>query len=143
MQSRNDRRKGMTLIELLLVLVIIATLAALVAPSLVGKSKEASIKTCQGQISHLEEALGFFEQDFQRYPTTEEGLEALISPPALPSGEPTDRGYLQKDHVPNDPWGSPYHYECPGAHNTRFVDISSAGPDAKFDTEDDVNNWKD
>ena len=142
MQLRIYRRRGMTLIELLLVLVIIATLAALVAPSLVGKSKEASIKSCQGQISHLEEALGYFEQDYQRYPTTEEGLDALISAPPLPNGEISDRGYLQKDHVPDDPWGGAYHYECPGTYNTRFVDISSAGPDGKFETEDDVTNWQ-
>jgi general secretion pathway protein G len=142
MFSTIERRRGMTLIELLLVLVIIATLAALVAPSLVGKSRDASIKACQGQLSHLEEALGYFEQDYQRYPTTEEGLEVLVSVPPLPNGESNDRGYLQKS-VPTDPWGNPYRYECPGSHNSRFVDISSGGPDGKLDTEDDVTNWQD
>lgn len=134
-------RGGFTLIELLLVLVIVATLAALVAPTFMGRSKDAKIKAARGQIGNFEVALKLFEQDYGRYPTTDEGLDALVSTPALADGKENDVVYLEKG-VPKDPWGNPYQYASPGEKNSRFVDIYSLGPDGQDETGDEVGNWE-
>lgn len=126
--------------ELLLVLVIIATLAALVMPSFIGRTEEADIKSTQGQISHLEEAVRGFQIDYKRYPTTDEGLDALHEPPELPNGDENEKVYMEK-RIPKDPWGNSYCYEEPGTHNARFVDIYSTGPDGQAGTSDDIGNW--
>lgn len=142
MTSQRHSRAGFTLIELLLVLVIVATLAALVAPSFVGRGTQAKVDSAKAQIDHFESMLRLFEADYGRYPTTEEGLDALLDPPALPDGKENDTVYLEKDHIPKDPWGNAFVYECPGTHNTRFADISSPGPDGRSETDDDIRNWE-
>jgi general secretion pathway protein G len=130
--------RGFTLVELLLVLVILATLAAIVVPRVTGRSEQAQITAAQTQIGGFATALDAFEVDNGYYPRTDTGLNALIE-------EPTDarnwRGpYLNKS-IPLDPWGSAYVYEYPGRHNTRGYDLMSMGPDGKADTEDDIKNW--
>ena len=142
--SRNRRHAaaGFTLIELMLVIVIIATLAAVVAMNVVGKSNEGRIGAAKAQIATFEQCLAQFEADCGRFPTTAEGLDALRTPQASIKG--WKGPYLTKD-VPNDPWGNPYQYRSPGQHGvagqTSTFDIWSNGPDGQEGTPDDIQNW--
>jgi general secretion pathway protein G len=130
---------GFTLIELLLVLVILAALAAIVVPKIAGRGVEAKIKSTITQISMFETALELFRVDNGRYPTSEEGLKALVEQPSnCPNWN--KEGYLPKG-VPNDPWGNPYIYHCPGQHLTTGFDIYSFGPDLADGGGDDIDNW--
>jgi len=134
---RASAGRGFTLIELLLVLVILAALAAIVVPKIAGRGEEAKIKSAMTQISMLETALSMFEVDCQRYPTSTEGLAALVE---QPNNCPNWKGYLPKG-VPNDPWGNPYQYQDPGQHNPKSFDLWSFGPDGQGGTTDDIDNW--
>jgi general secretion pathway protein G len=136
--SRGARAsRAFTLIELLLVLVIIATLAAVVAPRLMGRSLEAKITGAKADIATIKGALETFETDCSRYPTSEEGLGALLQQPGGLQG--WHGPYLDK--MPMDPWGHPYIYQCPGTHNTTSFDVSSLGPDGQ-PSNDDITNWQ-
>lgn len=140
----NDRRtavgsSGFTLIELLLVLVILATLAAIVTPKFARRGEQARITAAHTQISQLEVALDAFEIDLGRYPTTVEGLRALVEKPNSDSD-----GWLQpylSRGVPTDPWGNDYVYRYPGQYNQEGYDLSSYGPDGKLGGDDDITNW--
>ncbi|MCK4402054.1 type II secretion system major pseudopilin GspG [bacterium] len=132
-------KKGFTLIELLLVVVIISVLAAMVAPRLVGKSKEARVAAAKADIeAGIAIALELFELDNGRYPTSEEGLSAL-------RGRPSDleswKGPYIKKKVPADPWNNPYQYKCPGEHGDDY-DLFSCGPDGVVGGGDDITNWE-
>jgi len=134
------RNAAFTLIELLLVIVIIATLAAIVVPNLAGSSQKSKIGAAKGQIANLETALDKFEAECGRYPTTSEGLNALQ---VQPSGLKGWAGpYLKKD-IPNDPWDHPYVYKSPGTHSkaANSYDLSSNGPDGAEGTADDIESW--
>ncbi|OPY03793.1 MAG: Type II secretion system protein G precursor [Syntrophorhabdus sp. PtaB.Bin184] len=132
-------RKGFTLIELLVVMVIVGLLAALVAPRLfpkLGKGKQAAAKA---QIELLGQALDQMRLDIGRYPTTQEGLGMLAVNPGV---EGWDGPYLKKA-LPNDPWGKPYSYQCPGSHGE--YDLFTYGRDASpgGEGEDaDVTSWQ-
>ncbi len=130
---------GFTLIELLLVLVILAVLAVVVVPKFTGRSQQAKEAAAGTDISNVSMALDAFEIDCGRYPTTEEGLGALIQQP----GDLTDwKGpYLKKNHVPVDPWKTPYVYRFPGQHNQRGYDLYSYGPNQQDGGGDDIDNW--
>jgi general secretion pathway protein G len=119
--------RGFTLIELLLVMVIIAILAAVVVPKFTGRTQQARVTAAKADISNLKLALQTFETDNDRFPTTEEGLAALVDKPAaeLPGWK---HAYVEK--VPTDPWGHPYIYRSPGANNADF-DLYSAGPNGQ------------
>lgn len=122
-----DKRRGFTLIEIMVVVVIIGLLSALVGPRLIGQSEEAKIKTTRAQIAQLEQVLGLFHLDNGFYPTTEQGLEALVKIPGTPP-EPLNykkNGYMKK--VPKDAWGRGFMYECPGQHGD--FDLFSYGAD--------------
>jgi general secretion pathway protein G len=131
---------GFTLIELMLVLVILATLSAIVVPKFTGHSKRAKIVTATTQIAEFGTALDAFEIDVGRYPTTVEGLRGLLD---RPTSEADDwRGpYLGKNMVPSDPWGGEYQYRCPGQYNPDGYDLYSYGPDQKMGGDDDITNW--
>jgi general secretion pathway protein G len=134
---RRYAAQGFTLIELLLVLVILTALAAVVVPKFVGRGKQAKITAATTDISSLGTALGMFEVDNGRYPTSSEGLAALS---ANPGNLPNWKVYIERPIV-NDPWGNPYVYVCPGTHNTDGYDLHSFGPDGQDGTEDDLDNW--
>ena len=133
-----SRRAGFTLIELLLVLVILAVLAAVVVPRFTGRSEQARIAAAKSDIAVIELQLDNFEIDAGRFPTTEEGLGALITPPQQVRDW---KGPYFKKGMPIDPWGRPYVYRFPGQYNTTGVDVYSYGPDGNEGGGDDVGNW--
>ncbi len=139
MENRK-RREGFTLIELLVVMLILGLLAALVGPKLFGKVGKSKVKAAKAQIALLEDALDTFRLDVGRYPTTEEGLQALVE---QPSGvEKWDGPYLKKK-VPKDPWGHDYVYKCPGEHGD--YDLYSLGADGEEGGEGenaDITSWE-
>ncbi len=132
---------GFTLIELMLVLVILATLSAIVLPKLTGHSQRAKITAAKTQISQLDVALDAFEIDLGRYPTTVEGLRALVEKPTSDSTE-WRQPYLKRD-IPLDPWGGDYVYRYPGQYNQDGYDLYSCGPDGRLGGGDDITNWSD
>src|SRR3954454_25108295 len=119
-------RSAFTLIELLLVLVILAVLAAVVVPKFTNRSEQARTTAAKTDISAMDTALDAFEVDCGRYPSNEEGLKALVE---QPSGVQNWRGpYVKRGGVvPQDPWGHEYVYRFPGAHNANGYDLSSMG----------------
>ena len=137
------KRRGFTLIEIMVVVVIIGLLSALVGPRLIGQSEEAKVKTTRTQISQLEQVLGLFHLDNGFYPTTEQGLAALVTRPTTPP-EPLNykkNGYMKK--TPKDSWGREFIYECPGRHGD--FDLLSYGADGQEGGEDskaDLTNWE-
>ena len=130
-------QRAFTLVELLLVLVILGTLAAIVVPKFAGRTEQARVTATQTQIANFEVALNAFEVDNGYYPKGKSGLMDLVQPP---KDAQNWHGPYLKD-IPNDPWKNPYLYECPGRHNEDSFDILSVGPDGRAGTEDDISNW--
>ena len=135
------RQKGFTLVEMLLVLVILATLAAVVVPKFAGRSKQAKVTATKSQISNLEIAIDLFEVDMGYFPKGGNDLRELIEEPNSNNVQDWQGPYLKKG-IPRDPWGSEYVYNYPGKMNIGSYDISSGGPDMKTGTEDDITNWQ-
>jgi general secretion pathway protein G len=133
-------RRGFTFLEIMLVVVIIGILVAVVGPNLVGKTKKAKIGAVKQQIQNLKTALSTFEITAGRFPTTEEGLEALVQLPSGLDEEEWDGPYIDADVMPDDPWKQPYQYKQPG-EKSRNYDLWSFGPDELDNTEDDIGNW--
>ncbi len=125
-----------TLVEMLLVLVILATLAAIVIPKMAGRSEQAKVTAAKSQLSSFEMALDSFEVDNGYYPKTGD-LDALVN---QPGGTSNWRGPYLKS-IPMDPWGNAYTYDYPGKHNPNGYDLLSNGPDGRSGTDDDINNW--
>ena len=142
-RARRFYQGGFTLVEILLVVVIIGVLAAMVVPNIAGRGEEARRSAARADIdANLSSALDMYEMDNGRYPTTEQGLEALVSAPTTnPAPRNWTGPYLKKRKVPVDPWGNPYVYTCPGTHNTGAYDLSSYGSD-NVESADDVVNWE-
>ena len=139
MQKRNSRQaRGFSLMELLLVLVILGVLAALVVPKFTNRSQQARETAAKADISSIGLALDAFEIDNGRYPTTEEGMGALVQRPA--SATNWTGPYLKKGE-PKDPWGNPYIYRYPGQNNPDSYDLYSTGPDGR-EGGDDITNWE-
>jgi general secretion pathway protein G len=138
----NRREAGFTLIEIMVVIAIIGILATLIVPRIMGRPDEARVTAAKHDIGTLSQALKLYRLDIGRYPTTEQGLKALVT---RPSAEPVPQnwktgGYL--DLLPNDPWGHPYQYGNPGTKGE--IDILSYGADNKpggTGTDADIGNW--
>ena len=134
------RRRGFTLLELLVVMVIIGLLAAYVAPRYFAQVGKSEAKLARAQIDALEKALDQYRADVGRYPSTEQGLAALM---ARPGQEPRWAGpYLKRD-LPSDPWGRPYQFVNPGVRGE--IDVFSFGPDGQPGGEGsnaDIGSWQ-
>ncbi|MCJ7681326.1 MAG: type II secretion system major pseudopilin GspG [Candidatus Aminicenantes bacterium] len=140
MRRFKKKEKGFTLIEMLIVMVILGLLAALVGPRMFGKVGKSRQNAAKAQISLFETALDTYRLDTSKYPTTDQGLQALRTKPG--SVERWDGPYLPKN-VPLDPWGHAYEYRSPGEHGD--YDIISLGADGTAGGEgenEDVVNWK-
>ncbi len=140
LSKKMKSNKGFTLIELLVVMVIIGLLAALVGPRFIRQEEKAKVKAAKAQIELLSTSLDTFRLDVGRYPTTQEGLEALRTQPG--GLERWDGPYLKKD-VPLDPWGKPYIYKSPGDHGP--FDILSYGADGAPGGDGDnhdISSWE-
>jgi general secretion pathway protein G len=134
----NSRAAGFTLIEVMVVVVILGILAAVLVPKVMDRPDEARKVKASQDIRALEAALNLYKLDNYDYPSTDQGLEALVSQPGIPP-EPAnwkEGGYI--DRLPADPWQQSYQYLSPGAHGS--IDIYSTGPDRQ-PSEDDIGNW--
>ena len=127
-QVRRAVQAGFTLIELMVVLVIIGVLAALIVPNVLDRADDARATAARTDVNNLMQALKLYKLDNQRYPTGEQGLQALIAKPTAGPVPPNWKPYLEK--LPNDPWGRPYQYQTPGRNGAAF-DIFSLGADGK------------
>jgi general secretion pathway protein G len=127
---QNKRNKGFTLIEIMVVVVILGILAAIVVPQIVGRPEEARIIKARQDILSIESALDLYKLDNGFYPTTNQGLKALVQQPDTDPRPTVWKPYL-KD-LPDDPWGHPYEYKNPGDHQPQFeVDVYSLGSTGK------------
>jgi general secretion pathway protein G len=138
-QNVRGTQRGFTLVELLLVLVILGTLAAIVVPKMAGRTEQAKITAAQTQIANFGTVLDAFEVDNGYYPKGKGGLIDLIERPRDADGW---RGPYLKQEIPMDPWGNAYIYECPGKHNEDHYDVMSMGPDGRVGGDDDITNWE-
>ncbi|MBI4323999.1 MAG: type II secretion system major pseudopilin GspG [Chloroflexi bacterium] len=139
-QFKNRSRSAFTLVELLLVLVILGTLAAIVVPKFSGRTEQARVTATQAQIANFGVALDSFEVDNGYYPKGKNGLQDLVVQPR--DTTTSWRGPYVKGEIPKDPWGNDYIYECPGKHNEKAYDLMSAGPDGRVGGDDDITNWQ-
>jgi len=136
--------RGFTLIEIMVVIVILALLAAIVGPKIIGRTDDAKITDAKVQVKNLETALKLYKMDSGSYPATEQGLQALITKPTtgvIPKNF-KEGGYLESKNVPKDPWGNDYIYLSPGEHGD--YDLCSYGSDGVKGGEGksaDICNW--
>lgn len=139
MQSKHQKQAGFTLLEIMVVIVILGILASMVLPNLLGNKEKAERQKVVSDITTLESAMDMYKLDNSRYPTTDQGLEALVSKPDV---DPQPRNYREDGYIkrlPNDPWGNTYLLLSPG-ENGKY-DLFSPGLDGEEGTEDDIGNW--
>ncbi len=144
MQNRLNDKRGFTLIEIMIVIVILGMLAAIVVPKLMGNTDKAKVADAKVQIRNLESALKMYKLDNGVYPTTDQGLAALVTKPTVGTIPKNyrDGGYLESKSLPKDPWGNDYLYLSPGEHGD--YDLSSYGADGVRGGEDynaDIDSW--
>lgn len=140
--QRHHREAGFTLIEIMVVIAIIGILATLIVPNIMGRPDEARATAAKHDVGTINQALKLYRLDIGHYPTTEQGLKALVE---RPTSEPIPQnwkagGYLSS--VPKDPWGNPYQYSNPGTRGE--IDVISYGADGKpggTGTDADIGNW--
>jgi len=140
-RARRRLAAGFTLIELMVVLVIIGVLAALIVPNVLDRADDARSTAARTDITNIMQALKLYRLDNQRYPTAEQGLQALIARPSAGPAPSNWRPYLEK--LPNDPWGRPYQYLNPGVKAE--VDVMSFGADGQSGGEGkdaDIGSWQ-
>ncbi len=153
---RPTARHGFTLTELLIVMAILVLLVSMVGPRLLGSKKKADINAAKTQIGMFQAALERYAIDNNRFPSTEQGLTALVSNPSESGSEVSgsesesdtggssswDGPYLKQNTLPNDPWGNSYSYEFPPKHSQgEQPEIWSYGPDGEEETDDDILSW--
>jgi general secretion pathway protein G len=142
-QLQKQTRGGFTLIEIMVVVIILGVLAATIIPQFMGTTHDAKVSSAKSNVAELESALERFYLDLDRYPATDEGLKALLEPPAGDEGK--WRGPYVKMLRP-DPWGNPFQYRSPGASNpTSGFDVWSRGADGADGGEKeatDIGNWQ-
>nr|WP_092022149.1 type II secretion system major pseudopilin GspG [Marinobacter zhejiangensis] len=140
--GKRTGQRGFTLIEIMVVMVILGLLVAIVAPNIMGRGDQAKITIAETQMNNIANALDLYRLDNSHYPSTQQGLEALVTEP---SGSPEPRnwnpdGYMKS--VPEDPWGNPFEYSSPGAEAP--YDLISFGADGQQGGDDDnadINFW--
>lgn len=138
---RRHAQAGFTLIELMVVLVIIGVLAALIVPNVLDRADDARATAARTDVNNLMQALKLYRLDNQRYPTAEQGLQALTARPSAPPVPPNWKPYLDK--LPADPWGRPYQYLNPGVKGE--IDVMSFGADGQPGGEGknaDIGSWQ-
>jgi len=136
---RSSTREGFTLIELMIVVVILGLLATMVMPKVLSKPEQARRTKAKVDVRSIQSALALFKTDTGRFPTTSEGLRALVANPGI-KGYDRD-AYLER--VPTDPWGNQYVYICPGIHSKDY-DLESYGKDGEdggVDDDADIESW--
>ena len=141
LRVRHSLRQGFTLIELMVVLVIIGVLAALIVPNVLERADDAKVIAARVDVDNLKNALKLYKLDNQRYPSAEQGLDALAHKPSAGVVPPNWRAYLDK--LPADPWGRPYQYLNPGLKGE--IDIYSLGADGQPGGEGknaDIGSWQ-
>ncbi|MDQ7957633.1 MAG: type II secretion system major pseudopilin GspG [Rhodocyclaceae bacterium] len=134
-------QRGFTLIELMVVLVIIGVLAALIVPNVIDRADDARTTAARTDVNNLMNALKMYRLDNQRYPTAEQGLQALVQRPTVGPAAPNWKPYVDK--LPNDPWGRPYQYMNPGIKGE--IDVLSLGADGQAGGEGknaDIGSWQ-
>jgi general secretion pathway protein G len=140
-----NREDGYTLIEILAVLTLLAFIITMVAPNIINSLQSGQIKAARSQISSTENVLNSYYLDNSCYPTTEQGLKALIEKPtASPIPDTWNGPYIQKNKIPADPWGHELHYKSPGEHNSESYDLFSFGKDnaeGGSGANADIENW--
>jgi general secretion pathway protein G len=148
-RTRRPRpQRGFTLIEIMAVVLIIGLLSTIVGAAIFRQVDRARVTAARAQLQSLEAVLELYRMDNAKFPSTEQGLVALVE---APTAEPVPRnypagGYLKDGRVPQDPWGEPYHYEMPGTNNPHAYDLWSFGADGNPGGEGvdaDIGNWTD
>ncbi|MFT6985735.1 MAG: general secretion pathway protein G [Psychromonas sp.] len=139
MKKSHNKQTGFTLLEIMVVIVILGILASMVVPNLMGNKDKADRQKVVSDVVALENALDMYKLDNGIYPSTEQGLEALVE---QPSGTPEPRSYREDGYIkrlPQDPWGNDYVLNSPGEHGK--IDVLSVGQDREEGTDDDIGNW--
>jgi general secretion pathway protein G len=138
---RSRRSRGFTLIEIMVVLVIIGVLAALIVPNVLDRADDARVTAARTDINNLMQSLKLYKLDNQRFPSAEQGLEALARKPSASPVPPNWKAYVDK--LPADPWGRPYQYLNPGVNGE--IDVFSYGADGQPGGEGnnaDIGSWQ-
>jgi general secretion pathway protein G len=142
-RNRRSRHSGFTLMEMLVVLAILVLLIAMVGPRILGTQRTADINATKTQIGMLKASLERYALDMKDFPSTEQGLRALVEEPSDSSAAARwDGPYVNSPEIPTDPWGNEYQYEYPPTRGQGdYPDIWSFGPDGNDNTEDDIVSW--
>jgi general secretion pathway protein G len=138
---RGHFHQGFTLIELMVVVVIIGVLAAVILPNVIGRDDDARVTVAKTDVNNIMQQLKLYKLDNQAYPTSEQGLQALLTRPTVGPAPANWKGYIEK--LPNDPWGKPYQYLNPGVKGD--IDVMSFGADGVAGGEGknaDIGSWQ-